>query len=65
MAFAEVPEIAAEAGAGGGEAGAGEGMTPDFNDLPVKKITSAIGGMIGTGGGDKERANIGPIGSMI
>jgi hypothetical protein len=70
-----MPEIAAEpliaeAGAeGGGEMG---GMAKDFNDNPATKIAGQEGGKlihmitgsIGTGGGDKEKANIGPIGSM-
>lgn len=47
-------------------------MMKDFNDSPVSKIGGQEGGKllhmitgsIGTGGGDKEKANIGPIGSM-
>jgi hypothetical protein len=61
----------AGAEAGGGLGGLG-GMLKDFNDNPISqiggqmggKLMHAITGAIGTGGGDRERANIGPIGTI-
>jgi hypothetical protein len=56
-------------GAGGGGLG---GMLKDFNDSPITKIAGQMGGnlmhefmgAIGTHGGDQEKANIGPIGTI-
>jgi hypothetical protein len=76
--IAALPELlgAGEAAGGAGEAAGGMGrmgsMLKDFNDNPVTKIAGHIGGnlvhefmgSIGTGGGDQEKANIGPIGNL-
>jgi hypothetical protein len=67
--IAAAPELLEGAGAEGGGLG---GMMKDFNDNPVTqiggqeggKLMHMITGSIGTGGGDKEKANIGPIGSI-
>jgi len=73
MAFVEAAAPLLEAGGGeaGGLGGLG-GMLKDFNDNPVTKIVGSTAGKlvhelvgsIGTGGGDRERANIGPIGAI-
>jgi hypothetical protein len=76
MAFVEAAAPLLEAGGGeagglGGLGGMG-GMLKDFNDNPVTKIVGSTAGKlvhelvgsIGTGGGDRERANIGPIGAI-
>jgi hypothetical protein len=72
MAFLEAAAPLLEGGAEAGGAGEGlgglskmlPGMTHDFNDNPVSKITHAFMGNIGTHGGDQEKANIGTLGSL-
>lgn len=63
----------AEAAGAGAEGGGGlGGMLKDFNDNPIAKIGGQMGGSlihsfmgsIGTHGGDQEKANIGPIGTI-
>jgi hypothetical protein len=75
--LAAAAEIGGEAGAAGAEGAGGAGgglggMLKDFNDNPVSKIGGSLfgkiahefTGAIGTGGGDQEKANIGPIGTI-